>query len=278
MNGSCETRDVVNPLGQPGPASFDPAFFKVLHAAEDRHFWFRSRNRIIAAALQYIDAQLQPGYWAIEGGCGSGNTLRVLDHACAKGRIIGADLFGEGFAVARTRSASQLMRLDLSRLPFRRAFSVVALFDVLEHLPDDCGILCAIRDALVEGGWLMLTVPRDPDLWSDTDDFVCHARRYRDTELREKLINSGFDIEYFTPFMTIMRLLLPLSRKTHESPHRGELDRERAHTHFQEELRVRPIVNPIMEAILGLEAHWVRYRKTLPTGASLLVVARKKCA
>ncbi len=278
MNGLRERRGVTVRLAHSHPVSFEPEFFEILHAAEDRHFWFQSRNRIIAAAMQNIDAQLQPGYWAMEGGCGTGNTLRVLDRACTKGRVIGTDLYGEGFGVVRTRSASPLLRLDLSRLPLRRAFSIVALFDVLEHLPDDCGILASLRDTLVDGGWLVLTVPRDPKLWSDTDAFVCHVRRYADAELREKLNGAGFDIEYFTPFMTVMRLLVPLSRKTNAAPQREKFHREHACAHFQNELRIRPIINPILDAVLGLEAHWVRNRKILPTGTSLLAIARKRCA
>ena len=157
MNGLRERKGVTVSLAQPHSASFEPEFFEILHVAEDRHFWFRSRNRIIAAATQNIDAQLQPGYWALEGGCGTGNTLRMLDRACTNGRVIGADLYGEGFDKARMRSKSQLMRLDLTRLPFQRALSVVALFDVLEHLPDDCGVLASISDTLVDGGRLGLT-------------------------------------------------------------------------------------------------------------------------
>lgn len=258
------------------PHTFEPEFFKILHPAEDRHFWFTSRNRIISAAMEGIDNALAPGYWVMEGGCGSGNTLKVLDQCCAKGRIIGADLYGEGFGVARQRSKSTLMRLDLMQLPFRPKFSIVAMFDVLEHLPDDRAILASLHDALVDDGRLVLTVPRDPALWSDTDALVCHFRRYSDTDLAEKLRETGFDIEYQTPFMMAMRLLVPLSRKTDAAQQQGERWRERALENFRNELRVRPIINPLLDAVLSLESHWVRNRRTLPTGTSLLAIARKR--
>ena len=212
----------------------------------------------------------------MEGGCGSGNTLRVLDRACAKGRIIGADLYGEGFAVARTRSKSTLMRLDLMKLPFHPKFSIVAMFDVLEHLPDDRAILASLHDSLVDGGKLVLTVPRDPALWSDHDALWRHARRYSDMDLRERLQESGFDVEYLTPFMMAMRLLMPISRKFGMALHQIGNPHDRVVANFKNELRIFPVLNPILDAILAIDAQLVRKRKLLPTGTSLLAIARKK--
>jgi ribosomal protein S18 acetylase RimI-like enzyme len=44
-----------------------------LAAVEERHFWFRSRNRSIASAFDSIRAALKAGYRTLEIGCGTGN-------------------------------------------------------------------------------------------------------------------------------------------------------------------------------------------------------------
>jgi hypothetical protein len=45
---------------------YDPDFYEALFSAEDRHFWFRSRNRVIATLASQVVAGLAPGYRVLE--------------------------------------------------------------------------------------------------------------------------------------------------------------------------------------------------------------------
>src|SRR5207237_8653073 len=85
--------------------SYDPAFFQKLFNAEDKHFWFQARNRVIAAMVRRIVSSFPAGYRVLEVGCGTGNVLRVLEAECTWGYVIGMDLFeeGRGFASIRVR-------------------------------------------------------------------------------------------------------------------------------------------------------------------------------
>jgi SAM-dependent methyltransferase len=68
---------------------------------------------------------------------------------------------------------------DLQNLPFRRqSFDVVIGTDVLEHVPQDGIATAEIGRVGVPGCILVLTVPHRPDLWSSSDIFEGHFRRY----------------------------------------------------------------------------------------------------
>jgi SAM-dependent methyltransferase len=71
-------------------------------------------------------------------------------------------------------------------------FSLVLLSEVLEHLEDDVGALRRIRQLLEDVGVLVITVPRDPALWSVEDELWGHKRRYVRSDLIAKLRAAGF--------------------------------------------------------------------------------------
>ena len=187
--------------------TFNPDFFESLFASEDRHFWFQARNRVIAALVRQLTSAWPPGYRVLEVGCGTGNTLRVLESVCTNGLVVGLDLFAEGLRFARSRVQCPLIRGDIRRLPFLPSFALIGLFDVLEHLPDDIAVLRHLREVLLPGGQLCLTVPAHMSLWSYFDEASHHCRRYEPAELEGKLGQAGFEVEYVSQYM---RLLYPL--------------------------------------------------------------------
>ena len=68
--------------------------------------------------------------------------------------------------------------------------------NVLEHIEDDLGALIQIRSHLEIEGKLAIYVPALPFLFSDLDRRVGHFRRYRKSELINKVESAGFRIEY----------------------------------------------------------------------------------
>src|SRR5690349_7249949 len=94
----------------PGPIGSE---FAPLFAAEDRHFWFRARNRVLSALLRTLTASLPAGYRALEVGCGNGNVLRVLEQVCHRGEVIGLDHHEERLHYARQRVRCQLVQADI---------------------------------------------------------------------------------------------------------------------------------------------------------------------
>jgi hypothetical protein len=147
------------------------------------------------------------------------------------------------------------------------------MFDVLEHLPDDGGILRGLNRLLKPGGALLLTVPAHMSLWSYFDISSCHCRRYERAELASKLSETGFRVEYLTEFMISLFPLVWSGRRLKGG--KRPINRERADAKTANELKVIPGLNGLLKAVLSLEATAVTRRWRLPKGTSLLAIARK---
>jgi len=257
--------------------SYNPSFFAPLFAIEDRHFWFRARNKVISVLINQITTDLADGYRVLEVGCGTGNVLRVLDRICSSGTVVGMDLFAEGMRYARERTSSPLVQGDMHSPPFGIQFQVIGLFDVLEHLPNDVQVLRDLHTMLASEGVLLLTVPAHASLWSYFDEASQHCRRYESAELRDKLLHSGYRIEYMTAYMASVFPLVWLGRRLASLTNRRTTDDiHRIHNLANRELRIIPIINELLTLLLTQETHIVARRRQLPIGTSLLVVARKE--
>lgn len=247
--------------------TYDPHHFSALVAIEERHAWFRARNEMIGERVAEVIADLPDGFRVLEVGCGSGSVLQVLERVCSRGEVVGLDLYEEGLHFARSRTNCTLVRGDAYDPPFGQEFSVVGMFDVLEHLPDDSRVLKRMSEILLPEGVLMLTVPADPALWSYFDEASHHARRYTLPELEQKLTSSGFHVEFISHFMMP---LYPIMRL-----YRG-IGRRRGADTVDRDLKIVPIFNEILYWTLRQEHRAIRQRKQLPLGTSIFAMARWK--
>ena len=157
------------------PSGYDAKHFERLVEVEDRHFWFASRNRMLAAVLAHVTVSDKAR--VLEIGTGTGNTFRLLERAFPRATLVGVDLFEEGLAAARLRTRGHLVRAKIEQLPFQREFELVGAFDVLEHVEDDRAALTHIRGLLAPAGYLVLTVPACARLWSRFDSDSHHFRK-----------------------------------------------------------------------------------------------------
>jgi len=255
--------------------SYDPDSFASLFDVEDRHFWFRARNKAIAALASQIASSMTTGYRVLEAGCGTGNVLRVLERTCSGGMVVGMDFFPEGLHYARQRTSCSLVQGDINALPFAGQFDLVCLFDVLEHLQNDVRVLQIIKGVLSQSGVLLLTVPAHPSLWSYFDEASHHCRRYEMGELKSKLVGTGYRVEYITYYMASIFPLVWLGRRVRSLARRKATpDVDGSKALASGELRVVPGVNGLLAFLLSLEAPLIAGRWHLPIGTSLLVVAR----
>jgi SAM-dependent methyltransferase len=245
--------------------------FTALFEAEERHFWFRARNKVLERVVSRLVAPLPPGYRVLEVGCGTGNVLRVLERVCARGEVIGTDLYEDGLRYARRRVRCPLLAGDIHTMTFPHRFDLIGLFDVLEHLPDDTRILRALRDNLKPGGRLLLTVPAHRALWSYADEYGGHYRRYSPRQLRDLLEATGFRVEYLTQFMMLLYPFLWLGRRWNGRGRDQSLRQRKEQS--DRELRPHPFVNALLYRLLSWERWWLRRRLRLPLGTSLLAVA-----
>ena len=254
---------------------YDPAYFEQLSAIESRHFWFRARRRIVADVV-CASGRVRQGATVLEVGCGTGHVLGVLERTVPGGTVIGMDTFIEGLRIARRRAARRVVQGDINHPPFRPSFDLIALLDVLEHLDDDTRVLETLRALLRPSGALLLTVPARRSLWSYFDEAGHHRRRYELDELEEKLVAAGYRVEYLSHFMLPLFPLVWLGRRLRALAARALRGRGRDPRRLTSaELRVVPVLNELLAWVLALEAVFVRRRRRLPIGTSLVAVARR---
>ena len=265
-------------MNQPDSPTYDPDQFEKLFKVEDRHFWFRGRNDAIESILKSPECSLPSAApRVLEIGCGTGNTLRVLEKLYGSEAVTGMDLFEEGLLYARQRTKCRLIHGDVLHPPFESSFDLICLFDVLEHLPNDEEVLQSIHRMLSPGGLLFLTVPAHQSLWSYFDEAACHARRYEPHDLETKLKNAGFAVRYLTEFMMILHPILWLGRRLNALLKRPATAKaaEESQALLQRELHIHPLANKVFYWLLRAEKRLLERRVRLPMGSSILAIAKK---
>ena len=254
--------------------TYDPAYQQALYEAEQRHFWFSARNRLITNVVQRSLRQFSDDSRILELGCGNGNVLQVLIDAASASRVSGMDLFMDGLRFANRRVSCGLVQADLHQPPFGRCFSVVGMFDVLEHMPDDLQVLKDVGEMLAPLGRLVLTVPAYPALWSYFDVAAKHARRYTHQSLTDVLNRAGYEVLQISYFMTLTFPLVWLNRRLAGKVQTPAVDAG-LDERVVDELRIIPVLNDVAAMALRLEADWVGHGRHLPFGTSLMAVARQ---
>ena len=244
---------------------FDEAIFERLAGVEEGNYWFRSRSRLIIWSLKTYFPGLNNFF---ELGCGTGYVLLCLEKALPELSLYGGEVFVEGLKFASQRlSRAELVQMDARRIPFEDEFEVMSAFDVLEHIEEDEVVLKQMHRAVRQGGGIVLTVPQHPFLWSQTDDYAHHIRRYTAKELRTKVENAGFEVLKMTSFVS---LLLPLMIASRLRRRQSASDSDQ-----MPELKINKLLNALLEKFLDFERWMIRLGLTFPMGGSLLVVARK---
>ena len=244
----------------PHPA-FSPARLGRLAEIERRHFWFVARRRLLDALLKTT----VPGgsARALDVGCGTGANAAVL-RSHVRG-VVGLDFRPEGIATARRQHCgdASFVRGEAARLPFAdRAFDVVTVLDVLEHVDDEAALEEIVR-VLRPGGAIIVSVPAMPWLWSYRDIDAGHRRRYARRGLLRLLRKSRLQVHrlnYFQCLLFPLVLTRVVSRKS-----RAARDREDAPA---------PIVNSVLSWISQIEVRLSQV-VTWPFGSSLVAVCRK---
>jgi SAM-dependent methyltransferase len=246
--------------------TYRPEHFARLLAVEDRHFWFRVRNRLLGSV---IGSRLRDGERALEIGCGNGAVVAHLAKEIPGVQWVGGDPFLDAVRNLRARSAVPALVLDAFALPMGPAFDGVGLFDVIEHLDEPVAALREARRVLRPGGHMFVTVPAHTWLWSRFDVVACHRRRYTRKLLMEHLSAADLDVVHVSHFMAALVPVMFLSRRRGREP--------TAATITEDELRIVPGLNELLGLLLSLEIP-LASRIGLPFGSSILAIARRPVA
>lgn len=244
---------------------FKPEYFSELSRLEAQNFWFRARNELILWALRSYKPNASN---FLEVGCGTGFVLSGIAHACPEMTLNGSEIFLAGLSHAEERVPSaHFMQMDARRVPFAEEFDAIGAFDVLEHIEEDEIVLAQLYRALKPGGVLVITVPQHPWLWSPSDEYACHVRRYTRAEIEQKVITAGFDLLMSTSFVTTLLPLMLVSRA---------LSNQKKDTYDPAgELKINKFLNGIFYRFMKLEILGIKSGLNYPLGGSRLIVAKK---
>jgi SAM-dependent methyltransferase len=237
------------------------------HAVEEASFWFAHRNRTLEAVLrQYPPA---PGRPFLDVGGGNGFVAQMI--AGLGHRVVLVEPGHAGADHAVGRGLTEVIEASIVDLRVQDgSVGGVGLFDVLEHIEDDAAALRRLREMLVEGGRLYLTVPAHRWLWSSVDPDSGHFRRYTRRSVSRLLRECGFDVTfasyYFWPLPLPMLLLRCLPERLHLRQPKDRAERA-ADEHGRS--------SRLMDAALDLERRRFARGRSMPFGASCVVAATK---
>lgn len=233
--------------------------------ADERHWWYRGRRRVIRAELDRLG--LRTGADILDAGCGSGRTLaELVDY----GTVSGIELSEQAAEIARARGLGEVRVGRLEQLPWPdESFDLITCLDVIEHTPDDRVTLRELRRVCRPEGWLLVTVPAYQALWSQHDEANHHYRRYSRAALRDAAGEAGWELRCVTSFNSV--LLAPAA-----AVRIAGRWRDTSRDGYSNDLDIGPAwMNTALEWPMALEAGWLRRGRTLPLGLSLLAVMRR---
>ena len=236
--------------------------FDQMAQLDSRHWWFTARRRILDGVIERV---VRPPEKAriLELGAGTGHNLAMLSRF---GKVEASELDPIARELASERLGRPVVEAalpDLSMFP-TASYDLVALLDVLEHVPDDKASLASIHQLLKPGGTLILTVPINPWMWSAHDVAHHHHRRYRKHEIKRLAEQAGYKIELLSPFNSL--LFPPIAAVRLAGKITGKDDSDDA-------MPSAP-VNKILDAVFGFERSLIG-RVPMPFGVSLLGVLRR---
>lgn len=171
------------------------------------HWYYRAKSAALEAMLP-----ARTNRRVMDVGAGSGFFSK---HLARRGLIDEALCIDPGYEHDRDETVAGAT-IRFRRHPEPTTADVALFMDVLEHVPDDAGLLASYREFLPPGARVIITVPAFQALWSGHDVFLGHYRRYTrrmldDTIARAdfRLIESHYYFGLVLPAAAAARLLSP---------------------------------------------------------------------
>lgn len=231
---------------------------ELLGDAIGRHWYYRAKF----AALRQALAGHAPGR-LIDVGAGSGFFTRRL---IEQGGVTEGICVDPGYPEETTETHAGTPLAFRQGLDGAPPADTMLAMDVLEHVPDDAGLLSGYLPHLRPGARLVVTVPAFRWLWSGHDVFLGHHRRYTLAEAEAAVAAGGFRLRrghyvYATLLPLVAAIRLAQSRLNPGAPAKSQLARHGT------------LVNEALHAACLAERPFMRLNRL--AGLTALVVAER---
>ena len=245
----------------------EPELYALDAESAEQYWWSVARRKILARIMGHFIPSAGTKR-ILEAGCGTGANLPMLRRF---GTPKGMELNPTAVAVSRNRQPDIPIIQAAIPTPLDEMFDVICLFDVLEHIDDEKGATSWAADHLSPGGWLFLTVPAFPMLWTRHDELAHHKRRYRMATLLP-VFEPCFQVIYASHFNTHLFPIIAGVRLLQRHLLQRHLGLGTRHSDAR--TGGGRIINPLLREIFAAERLWLP-RSKLPFGMSIVVVARR---
>ncbi|MBT3368618.1 MAG: class I SAM-dependent methyltransferase [Nitrospina sp.] len=159
--------------------------YEIMYGLENTYWWFKGKQFLLEMLLNdHLDDDRSNR--ALDIGAGTGATLELLRKY---GAAYGVEFSKVALRMLKQKGLNSIVRSDAEEsIPFKDdTFSAVTCLDVLEHLENDSGLLAEMVRVCKPGGIILVTVPAMPFLWSRHDEALHHKRRYKKTQLLNRI-------------------------------------------------------------------------------------------
>jgi 2-polyprenyl-3-methyl-5-hydroxy-6-metoxy-1,4-benzoquinol methylase len=236
---------------------------------EEHSFWFQHRNN----AIVQLVSTYNNGKPFFDIGGGNGFVSKRIQ---AEGiETVLVEPGATGVLNAKKRGIKNIICSTLEDAQFApKSMDSVGMFDVVEHIEDDLGLLKNVHSCLKEKGHVYITVPAFQTLWSNEDKDAGHFRRYTSKSIDTLLKTAGFEVIYSTYLFSILPLPIfffrSLTSKLGLNKRSNDLEKHKK-KHSVNKSSTRNLIDPI----LNWEIRRLKQSKKIRIGSSCIVVAKK---
>jgi SAM-dependent methyltransferase len=245
--------------------------YSILFEMEDIHWWYLGHRRLFSSLLDTYCPEAARGA-VLDAGCGTGGFTQWFKEYFEPRQMAGIELNPEALLRCEERGLNGIRQGSIEDTGFPdSSFDLVMSFNVLNHyeVESDIAALCEMWRVLKPGGYLLLNLPARKALRGRHDLAVGDLRRYRAHELKDKLVDVGFDPLRVTYFNATLVPLMVVYRR---------ISRHRLQRGVFSDLWLPPTaINRMLVSLLEWESR-LALKHDLPNGSSITALAQKPSA